>query len=226
MYHIKFTFMNNRLQQFLTLENLTPARLADMLGIQRSGLSHILSGRNKPGHDFMLKLCLKFPHLNANWFITGKGKPYLDSNIPATNGLPETGTSTPPTAGLQNFGTAKNQAEDIYKNQQQINYRNNDLLKDNSDFNLISGPESKNLSQFEPDGLFPILESSGNISENEPYLTDIQENDVKKEAQYPHENRINEEKCTFTHKKKSVKRVIIFYNDGSFDELFPAKDLL
>ena len=36
--------MNNRLQQFLELENLTPARLADTLGVQRSGLSHILSG--------------------------------------------------------------------------------------------------------------------------------------------------------------------------------------
>ncbi|MBP3342886.1 MAG: helix-turn-helix transcriptional regulator, partial [Bacteroidales bacterium] len=72
--------MNTRLQQFLTLENLTPARLADILGVQRSGMSHILSGRNKPGYDFIFKLCTKFPHLNANWFITGKGKPYKDSN--------------------------------------------------------------------------------------------------------------------------------------------------
>jgi Helix-turn-helix. len=47
--------MNNRLQQFLSLENLTPSALADKLGVQRSGLSHILSGRNKPGYDFIKK---------------------------------------------------------------------------------------------------------------------------------------------------------------------------
>jgi len=48
--------MNRRLQQFLELEQLTPSRLADILGVQRSGLSHILSGRNKPGYEFIHKL--------------------------------------------------------------------------------------------------------------------------------------------------------------------------
>ena len=70
--------MNRRLQQFLELEQLTPSRLADILGIQRSGLSHILSGRNKPGYEFIYKLLLKFPQLNSEWLITGKGKPYKD----------------------------------------------------------------------------------------------------------------------------------------------------
>ena len=73
--------MNRRLQQFLELENLSPARLADMLGVQRSGVSHILSGRNKPGFDFIQKLLTKFPSLSADWFLTGKGKPYKEMNI-------------------------------------------------------------------------------------------------------------------------------------------------
>jgi len=73
-----FTDMKTRLQQFLQLEQLSPARLADMLGIQRSGLSHILSGRNKPGFDFIQKLLTRFPTLNAEWLITGKGKMYKE----------------------------------------------------------------------------------------------------------------------------------------------------
>ncbi len=72
--------MNRRLQQFLELEQLSPARLADILGIQRSGISHILSGRNKPGYDFINKFLLKFPNINSEWLITGKGKPYKDSS--------------------------------------------------------------------------------------------------------------------------------------------------
>ena len=75
-----FTVMKDRLQRFLELEQLTPSRLADIIGIQRSGLSHILSGRNKPGFDFIQKLILKFPTINAEWLLTGKGKVYKESN--------------------------------------------------------------------------------------------------------------------------------------------------
>ena len=50
--------MRTRLQQFLQAENLSPSRFADQIGIQRSGMSHILSGRNKPGFDFIEKILL------------------------------------------------------------------------------------------------------------------------------------------------------------------------
>lgn len=68
--------MKDRLLQLMQLEQLSPAKFADILGIQRSGLSHILSGRNKPGYEFISKLLLKFPTVSAEWLITGKGKMY------------------------------------------------------------------------------------------------------------------------------------------------------
>ncbi|HPV88353.1 MAG TPA: helix-turn-helix transcriptional regulator [Bacteroidales bacterium] len=70
--------MRTRLQQFLQAENLSPSRFADQINIQRSGVSHILSGRNKPGFDFIEKMLLAYPSLNAEWLITGKGKMYKD----------------------------------------------------------------------------------------------------------------------------------------------------
>ncbi len=72
--------MNRRLQQFLDLEQLSPARLADILGIQRSGISHILSGRNKPSYDFITRFLAKFPNINPEWLLLGKGKPYKEIN--------------------------------------------------------------------------------------------------------------------------------------------------
>jgi len=74
--------MKNRLSQFLQLEQLSPARFADILGVQRSGISHILSGRNKPGFDLMEKILIKFPDINAEWLITGKGKMYKETAAP------------------------------------------------------------------------------------------------------------------------------------------------
>ena len=43
--------MHDRLKQFLTMEGLSPARFAEVMGIQRSGISHLLAGRNKPSFD-------------------------------------------------------------------------------------------------------------------------------------------------------------------------------
>ena len=71
--------MNVRLQQFLAAENITQAQLADTLNVARAGISHILAGRNKPSYDFLSSLMLKYPRLNIEWMMFGKGKMYKDN---------------------------------------------------------------------------------------------------------------------------------------------------
>ncbi len=71
--------MNRRLLQFLQAENLTQTQFADTLSVARGSVSHILSGRNKPGYDFLESLLLHYPNLNLEWLLTGKGKMYHDS---------------------------------------------------------------------------------------------------------------------------------------------------
>lgn len=68
--------MHDRLKQFLTMENLSPARFAEELGIQRSGISHLLSGRNKPSFEFLQRMMNAYPDVNYEWLILGKGRPY------------------------------------------------------------------------------------------------------------------------------------------------------
>jgi transcriptional regulator with XRE-family HTH domain len=85
--------MNERLTTFLHAEQLSPAQFADLMGVQRSGVSHILSGRNKPGFDFFLTFLRKFPATNIEWLISGRGKMYKDvetqSLFPDHSPLPE-----------------------------------------------------------------------------------------------------------------------------------------
>ena len=69
-------FMNERLKQFLAMENLSPARFAEVMGIQRSGISHLLAGRNKPSFEFLQKMMTAYPDINYEWLILGKGRPY------------------------------------------------------------------------------------------------------------------------------------------------------
>ena len=68
--------MNERLQQFLSSENITQSQLADTLGVARASISHILSGRNKPGFDFLESIASHYPGLSLEWLITGKGRMY------------------------------------------------------------------------------------------------------------------------------------------------------
>ena len=55
-------------------KGISAGDLASALDVQRSNISHILNGRNKPGANFIEKFLLTFPDLNARWLLTGKGK--------------------------------------------------------------------------------------------------------------------------------------------------------
>ncbi len=55
-------------------KGLSAAELADIIGVQRSNLSHILTGRNNPGSSFIEKLLHTYPELDARWLITGEGE--------------------------------------------------------------------------------------------------------------------------------------------------------
>ncbi|MCT4561942.1 MAG: helix-turn-helix domain-containing protein [Crocinitomicaceae bacterium] len=54
--------------------HLTNASFADKIGVQRSSVSHILKGRNKPSLDFIQRVITNFPRVDAHWLITGQMK--------------------------------------------------------------------------------------------------------------------------------------------------------
>ncbi len=66
--------MRDRILHFLTQENISSAKFADEIGVQRSSVSHILSGRNNPSFDFIQKILKRFELLNAEWLILGRGE--------------------------------------------------------------------------------------------------------------------------------------------------------
>lgn len=78
--------MKERLQILMSHYGYTAARLADEIGVQRSGISHILSGRNQPSYDFILKITNTFTEINTEWLLTGRGDMQKAS-------MPETGTA-------------------------------------------------------------------------------------------------------------------------------------
>lgn len=62
-----------RLQKVIEFYGESAASFAEKIGVQRSSISHILSGRNKPSLDFILKILSSFPEVELYWLLNGKG---------------------------------------------------------------------------------------------------------------------------------------------------------
>lgn len=69
--------IKDRIFKLLNEENLSSSKFADIIDVQRSSISHIISGRNKPSLDFIQKVLRNFPTINPDWLIIGKGEMYL-----------------------------------------------------------------------------------------------------------------------------------------------------
>ncbi len=66
-----------KLQILMKNEGVSQSRLAEMLEVKSSTLSHILSGRNYPSFDMLQKLRRLFPHINADWLLLDTSEDYL-----------------------------------------------------------------------------------------------------------------------------------------------------
>lgn len=64
--------VKDRLRMIMDAHKLNAGSFADKIGVQRSSVSHVLSGRNKPGFDFVEKLLIAFPRVSAEWLFTGR----------------------------------------------------------------------------------------------------------------------------------------------------------
>lgn len=100
--------MKERIQHFIDHKGISAGELASVLDVQRSNVSHILNGRNKPGAAFIEKFLLAYPDLNARWLLTGMGD-MLNNN--SDNNLSITSTKSPIKEELKNKASSSQLTE-------------------------------------------------------------------------------------------------------------------
>lgn len=66
--------LNERISKIISYSELSSSEFADEIDVQRSNISHITSGRNKPSLDFLIKIKERFPELQWDWLIKGEGE--------------------------------------------------------------------------------------------------------------------------------------------------------
>ena len=76
--------MINRINLILKAKNITARQFAEEIGIQPSGMSHIMSGRNNPSLEFVNKVVRRYPEIDANWLLLGRGEMYMTGSAGLT----------------------------------------------------------------------------------------------------------------------------------------------
>lgn len=204
--------MNRRFQTILDLENLSPAQLADRLGVQRSGISHILSGRNKPSFELLQRVVQSFPEISAEWLITGNGKPLKEQNQAAASGAASSATSGAASGATSSAANGRSSGTTPSITPSTTSGSNN---------SSTSGTISGATPPFE--GLFNSSEAA-----TEPQIpaqtSDIEGIEDEISDFQPLQSSIFDANPANDREKRALKRVILIYNDNTFEELLPPVD--
>jgi transcriptional regulator with XRE-family HTH domain len=80
--------MTERILSIIKFFNLSPSDFAEEIGVQRSSISHLISGRNKPSLEFIQKILTRFPEINPEWILNGQGEMLKNGTNPVTGAIP------------------------------------------------------------------------------------------------------------------------------------------
>lgn len=150
--------MKERLEELMQLLNLTPTQFANEIGIQRTILQHILSGRNEPSLKVIMAIHSKYPDVELDWLLNGKGYaiPVMQQNnnqdqeYPLFKGF-ENGVFRPDVKNNQDFSNLSDQ-EDAIKTRKKRIYKE---VKSNSDAQIDCQAKSiKEVVVFFNDGTY------------------------------------------------------------------------
>lgn len=216
--------MNNRIALVIQAKNITPSQLADELGVQRSGVSHIMTNRNKPSLEFIQKLLKKYPDISMNWILFGEGpmmNPYpVQETVQQVQNAPSVRSSTSKPQMMELFPTddtlesaeAKDTEESLGENELQ-DYDNQSSSQENS-ANISKQEETpeKSASTLSIENLTQTPQSENFIGE------------TKKQ----NEERVSLQKTKSpdlsVKQDRSVLKIVIFYSDKTFVEYKPGAD--
>lgn len=205
--------MKNRLEEFLRLEGLTSVKFAEIMQIQPSSVSHILSGRNNPNFDFVSRMLQRFPNLNPDWFINGIGNIYRSKQDPELFEI---------TNVINDNDNRKVSHDDSYKGVNEIisssKSVNNNVITDVNNDHLHQVKSQAEYNQLNLD-----LNSFNTAALHTQNIDNKQYNDSKKKESSttitdPFEILTNESSANFKgldKHKKQITKIVFFYSDST-----------
>jgi len=187
--------MKDRIILLIKAKNLTAAQFADEIGVQKSSISHIISGRNNASLDFIQKVLICYPDVSIDWLMFGKGPVFKGMAIaaePNNDGHSET-KGTPVPAPVDLFSGLNPE-------------RGTEFSKENNLSISDTVPEKTKI---------PGTENDVSLSAGENKTLHDDEAEVKDERK---------QMVTAGHTNSSTKiilKIVEFYSDNTYREFFP-----
>lgn len=188
--------MKDRIILLIKAKNLTAAQFADQIGVQKSSISHILSGRNNASLDFVQKILISYPEVNIEWLLFGKGQ-LFKGNETAVNSNIDEGFSVNSIA----ISGPVDLFSELHPVQPQEFRKENDLISNPELNQSINNPDTKTQSEF---------------PENNRIERNIEKQIEKSPLQPEVETR------QYNNSTKSLVKIVEFYADNTFKEYFPG----
>jgi len=190
--------MNDRILLILKTQNLSSSQFADEIGVQRSSISHILSGRNNPSLEFVTKILKRFPDINSEWILFRKGSMYRESDKTIKNSK----KSIKSNMQADLFSIVDSDDDD----ENEINAIDTDMSSDDSKYENLN--DEKNID-------IASLAAVNVLNESEKTIEKTDMNKVTENKNIENSNTDN------VKPKKAIEKIVIFYSDKTFREYFP-----
>jgi len=202
--------MLERIRQILAARALSPTQFADTIGIGRPVASHILSGRNKPSLEVIQKIVDAFPDLALPWLLKGEG-PMLASgpltSLPSAEPPVEVVSEPVVSRARKSRHTAsRNVSEPVSRaakpaNVSQSTAQEVETAYSSTNSNIVEAP----LPAYTPVAPVPVSVATPSLPSTQapvpaPTLPDV---------------------LAATASSKAIRRIIIFYRDGTFSDYQP-----
>ena len=189
--------MKDRIILLIKSKNLTAAQFADEIGVQKSSISHIISGRNNASLDFVQKILYRYPEVNLDWIMFGKG--------PVFKGQEST-VNTSSDADLSVNSPRFSPSVDLFSDLQPdkgTEFRKHDEIK-------IEAKQEENIPKAQ-EMTMPSRALSEEIKASSPvHELPIEDSEIKPD-------RLRHKNST----TKTLIKIVEFYSDNSFREFFP-----
>ncbi|HSV87040.1 MAG TPA: helix-turn-helix transcriptional regulator [Bacteroidales bacterium] len=184
--------MIDRIQKIIQHKKLSSSRFADLIGVPRSTISHIISGRNNPSLEFMQKVLDAFPDVRTEWLVRGKG------NMLVTEGTLFSGSST---GNIDLAGSKGHNPKAVVRPTHESSAE--------AKSSKIPFPEYVELPKETLDSSKTLTGKEKQDGKDNIYLNESLKNS-EKTAETVHTTN------------KELYRVLFFYSDGSFTEFRPG----
>lgn len=207
--------MLERINRIIEEKQMSTTQFADFINIQRPTMSHIISGRNNPSLDIVIKILTAFPDIDSDWLMFGDGKMYKAeiSKEEISNELPDKPAlnGTKQTSGMMDLFSMEETAEE--SEEREIEEIHQDEVKSSSQESILNIDEEK--SELLPN-LKDVIgdEEMATYYKSKTAISDSPESSTNTNVRIEPENHQQK-------KEKQIRKIVFFYADKSFSEYYP-----